>query len=115
MSVSWSARASPATNSTFSPTTSLSRCSTRVPPRSKRPSTVSGIANPVTEDRFMKDLRDKVAFITGGASGLGLAMAKAFGREGMKVMIADIEENALGRAVKELNASQVRAEGVLCD
>ena len=63
----------------------------------------------------MKDLRDKVAFITGGASGLGLAMAKAFGREGMKVMIADIEEQALGRAVAELNASQVRAEGVLCD
>ena len=63
----------------------------------------------------MKELRDKVAFITGGASGLGLAMAKAFGREGMKVMIADIEEQALGRAVKELNASQVRAEGVLCD
>ena len=63
----------------------------------------------------MKDLRDKVAFITGGASGLGLAMAKAFGREGMKVMIADIEEQVLGRAVKELNASQVRAEGVLCD
>jgi len=63
----------------------------------------------------MKDLQGKVAFITGGASGLGLAMAKAFGREGMKVMIADIEEQALGRAVKELNASQVRAEGVLCD
>jgi len=63
----------------------------------------------------MKDLRDKVAFITGGASGLGLAMAKAFGREGMRVMIADIEEQALGRAVRELNASQVRAEGVLCD
>ena len=63
----------------------------------------------------MKDLRDKVAFITGGASGLGLAMAKAFGREGMKVMIADIEEQALGRAVKELNAGQVRAEGVICD
>ncbi|MBI1209946.1 MAG: SDR family NAD(P)-dependent oxidoreductase [Alphaproteobacteria bacterium] len=63
----------------------------------------------------MKDLRDKVAFITGGASGLGLSMARAFGREGMKVMIADIEENALERAVKELNASQVRAEGVLCD
>jgi NAD(P)-dependent dehydrogenase (short-subunit alcohol dehydrogenase family) len=63
----------------------------------------------------MKDLRDKVAFITGGASGLGLAMAKAFGREGMKVMVADIEEQALARAVKELNASQVRAEGVLCD
>jgi NAD(P)-dependent dehydrogenase (short-subunit alcohol dehydrogenase family) len=63
----------------------------------------------------MKDLRDKVAFITGGASGLGYAMAKAFGREGMKVMIADIEENALAKAVKELRESQVRCEGVLCD
>ena len=42
----------------------------------------------------MKDLRDKVAFITGGASGLGLGMAKAFGRQGMKVMIADIEQAA---------------------
>jgi NAD(P)-dependent dehydrogenase (short-subunit alcohol dehydrogenase family) len=63
----------------------------------------------------MKELRDKVAFITGGASGLGLGMAKAFGREGMKVMIADIEEAALQRAVQELRDSQVRAEGVLCD
>ena len=63
----------------------------------------------------MKDLRDKVAFITGGASGLGLGMAKAFGREGMKVMIADIEQAALSRAVQELTDLQVRAEGVLCD
>ena len=63
----------------------------------------------------MKELRDKVAFITGGASGLGLGMAKAFGREGMKVMIADIEQAALTRAVQELKDSQVRAEGVLCD
>ncbi|MEQ1864315.1 MAG: SDR family NAD(P)-dependent oxidoreductase [Micropepsaceae bacterium] len=63
----------------------------------------------------MKDLRDKVAFITGGASGLGLGMAKAFGREGMKVMIADIEQAALTRAVQELRDSQVRAEGVICD
>lgn len=63
----------------------------------------------------MKELRDKVAFITGGASGLGLGMAKAFGREGMKVMIADIELAALARAVQELKDRQVRAEGVLCD
>jgi NAD(P)-dependent dehydrogenase (short-subunit alcohol dehydrogenase family) len=63
----------------------------------------------------MKELRDKVAFITGGASGLGLGMAKAFGREGMKVVIADIEEAALARAVQELRASQVRVEGVVCD
>lgn len=63
----------------------------------------------------MKDLRDKVAFITGGASGLGFAMAKAFGREGVKVMIADIEEEPLQKALKELRASQVRAEAVICD
>jgi NAD(P)-dependent dehydrogenase (short-subunit alcohol dehydrogenase family) len=63
----------------------------------------------------MKDLRDKVAFVTGGASGLGLGMAKAFGREGMRVMIADIEQVALSKAVQELKDSQVRAEGVLCD
>jgi len=63
----------------------------------------------------MRDLRDKVAFVTGGASGLGLGMAKAFGREGMKVMIADIEQAALSRAVQELKDLQVRAEGVLCD
>ena len=63
----------------------------------------------------MRELRGKVAFITGGASGIGLAMAHAFGREGMSVMIADIEAGALRHAVEELRASQVRAEGVLAD
>jgi NAD(P)-dependent dehydrogenase (short-subunit alcohol dehydrogenase family) len=63
----------------------------------------------------MKDLRDKVAFVTGGASGLGLGMAKAFGREGMKVMIADIDAPVLAKAVQELKDLQVRAEGVICD
>ena len=43
----------------------------------------------------MKDLAGKVAFITGGASGLGLAMAQSFTGAGMKVAIADIEEEAL--------------------
>ena len=43
----------------------------------------------------MKDLVGKVAFITGGASGLGLAMAQSFTGAGMKVVIADIEEAAL--------------------
>lgn len=63
----------------------------------------------------MQDLNGKVAFITGGAGGIGLAMAKAFGREGMSVMIADIERDVLTDAVEELRASQVRAEGVLVD
>lgn len=63
----------------------------------------------------MLDLRGKVAFITGGASGIGLAMAKVFGREGMKVMLADIEAAAMAAAVEELRGLQVRAEGVVAD
>lgn len=63
----------------------------------------------------MQDLRGKVAFITGGASGIGLAMAEAFGREGMSVMLADIEAGALEKAVAGLREKQVRAEGVICD
>jgi len=63
----------------------------------------------------MKDMAGKVAFITGGASGIGLAMAKAFGRAGMSVMIADIERLALDKAVEDLRAGQVRVEGVVAD
>lgn len=46
----------------------------------------------------MKDVAGKVAFVTGGASGLGLAMAHAFTGAGMKVAIADIEDTALEAA-----------------
>lgn len=47
----------------------------------------------------MKDLNEKVAFITGGASGMGLGMAKAFARHGMKVVIADVRQEALDEAM----------------
>ena len=63
----------------------------------------------------MQDFTGKVAFITGGASGIGLAMAKVFGRAGMKVMLADIEPAALAAAVEELRGLQVRVEGVVAD
>ena len=43
----------------------------------------------------MRDVAGKVAFVTGGASGIGLAMARSFCAAGMKVVIADIEEQAL--------------------
>ena len=49
----------------------------------------------------MKDFRDKVAFVTGGASGIGLGMTKAFLGAGMKVVVADINDEHL---------EQVRAE-----
>jgi len=46
----------------------------------------------------MKDFKDKVAVITGAASGIGLGIAKRAVMEGMKVVIADIEEEALASA-----------------
>jgi NADP-dependent 3-hydroxy acid dehydrogenase YdfG len=53
----------------------------------------------------MKDVAGKVAFITGGASGIGLAMAHSFSAAGMKVVIADIEEAALQGATESFGNS----------
>ncbi len=50
----------------------------------------------------MKQLRDRVAVVTGGASGVGKALAKAFLAEGMKVVLADVEEPALKTTAEEL-------------
>lgn len=53
----------------------------------------------------MKEFAGKVAVITGAASGIGRALAERSAREGMKVVLADIEEPALARAGAELEAS----------
>lgn len=53
----------------------------------------------------MQDLEGKVAFITGGASGIGLAMARSFAAAGMKVVIADIQTDALEKAAAGLKGS----------
>jgi len=52
----------------------------------------------------VKDLKGKVAVVTGGASGIGRAMAERFATEGMKVVLADIEEGALAAAEGEMKA-----------
>jgi len=48
------------------------------------------------------DIQDSVAVITGGASGIGLALARYWQRNGGKVVIGDVSEEALERAEKEL-------------
>lgn len=53
----------------------------------------------------MKDLTDKVAVVTGAASGIGHALARRFATAGMKVVLADIEAGPLARAAAELTAS----------
>ena len=50
----------------------------------------------------MRDVAGKTAFVTGGASGIGFAMARSFAAAGMNVAIADIEEGALEAAVTSL-------------
>ncbi len=50
----------------------------------------------------MKDFAGKTAFVTGGAGGIGFAMARAFGRRGMKVAIADVEADTCAKAVETL-------------
>ena len=57
----------------------------------------------------MENVTGKVAFITGGASGMGLAMARSFARAGMKVVIADIEQSALDAVAEEFAQSNAEA------
>jgi NAD(P)-dependent dehydrogenase (short-subunit alcohol dehydrogenase family) len=63
----------------------------------------------------MKDFRGKTAFVTGGASGIGLSMARAFGRAGMNVVIADVDENAARQAADRLVTEQIKAKPIACD
>ncbi len=63
----------------------------------------------------MEDVAGKVAFITGGASGMGLAMARSFSAAGMKVVIADIEQSAIDAALESLGGSNAEVIGVQVD
>ena len=63
----------------------------------------------------MRQLEGKTAFVTGGASGIGLALGRAFADAGMKVMLADVEAAALDQALQSLNGYGARVQGVPCD
>ncbi|MBI2704230.1 MAG: SDR family NAD(P)-dependent oxidoreductase [Actinobacteria bacterium] len=62
----------------------------------------------------MEDLEGKVAVVTGAASGIGWALARRFGAEGMKVVLADVEEDALGSRVAELGDT-TDVTSMVCD
>ena len=63
----------------------------------------------------MKEFQGKVAVVTGGASGLGRAMADRFAREGMRIVLADIEPGALAKAGAEMKAAGAKVIGVRTD
>ena len=63
----------------------------------------------------MKHLEGKTAFVTGAASGIGLGIATALAQAGVKVMLCDIEKDALDKAVASLRETNADVEGVVAD
>ena len=63
----------------------------------------------------MKSFKNKVAVVTGGASGIGRALVRALLAEGAKVVVADVEQGALDKAVKEFAAGGGVVSGVVTD
>ena len=54
----------------------------------------------------MKDVEGKTAFVTGGASGIGLGMARAFAAAGMNVVIADIRHDHIDAALERFEETR---------
>ncbi|MRX73958.1 3-hydroxybutyrate dehydrogenase [Bacillus lacus] len=60
-------------------------------------------------------VRDKTVFITGAAQGIGLEIAKAFGKEGANVFLTDINEEKAVESADMLSETGIKAAGYKCD
>jgi NAD(P)-dependent dehydrogenase (short-subunit alcohol dehydrogenase family) len=63
----------------------------------------------------MRELRDRVAVVTGGASGIGRALARRFAADGMRLVLADVEATPLAATVAQLEAGGAAVIGVEAD
>ena len=63
----------------------------------------------------MRDLSGKVAVVTGAASGIGFAVSRRLGADGMRVMMADVEEPALAAAARRLADEGIEAATAVTD
>lgn len=63
----------------------------------------------------MQSFKDKVVVVTGGASGIGKSLARAFLGEGAKVVISDVEQGALDRTASELSAQGGALRAIVTD
>jgi NAD(P)-dependent dehydrogenase (short-subunit alcohol dehydrogenase family) len=63
----------------------------------------------------MKEFRDRVAVVTGAASGIGRGLADRFASEGMKVVLADVEEPALAEVERELSQAGAKVLALRTD
>src|SRR4029453_8678315 len=103
------------------------RYGTRAAMRSSAPSTVPSFRAPAkptaafartilhVERKHCMKLKDKVAIVTGAASGLGRATAMRYAKEGARVVIADLDKRQADAAASEIESAQGRAIGVAMD
>src|SRR6059058_4886046 len=76
----------------------------------------SAISNTASEEFDMNlSFQNKVSLVTGAASGMGLATAKAFAEAGAAVALADVNENAVRSEAEKLAAAGHKAIGIRCN